>query len=238
LGGTDIVGAIVTDYRAMDTLIEISVFAVAALGVLTLLTRGLRLSNPLSPRSKPEDYKDEFDPETIDDVQDARDISTPFTRFVSRIVFTLGFILAFAHINYGGVAPGDGFTAGAFLGLATALWYIVFGFKTAKERLKLFAPHRLLRVGLLLALINGTLPVVLGGGFLGYVNYGRKLGLEAVLSDFNLKLSSTLFYEIAIFLVVFGGFVMIIEAIAHPKFVERLDDTKAQADVQTNGIGA
>ena len=238
LGGTDVVGSIVTDYRAMDTLIEIGVFAVAALGVFTLLTRGLRLSNPLSPRSKPEDYKDEFDPATIDDVQDARDISTPFTRFVSRIVFTLGFILAFAHINYGGVAPGDGFTAGAFLGLATALWYIVFGFKTAKERLKLFTPHRLLRVGLLLALLNGAVPMFFGGGFLGYLNYGKELGIEPILSDFNLKISTTLLYEIAIFLVVFGGFVMIIEAIAHPKFVERMDDKKVQDDAQAKSAGA
>ena len=36
---TDVVGAIVTDFRGMDTIIESTVFAVAALGVLTILAR-------------------------------------------------------------------------------------------------------------------------------------------------------------------------------------------------------
>ena len=39
LGFPDVVGAIVTDFRGMDTIIEITVFSVAALGVLTLLAK-------------------------------------------------------------------------------------------------------------------------------------------------------------------------------------------------------
>ena len=38
LGFPDVVGAIVTDFRGMDTIIEITVFSVAALGVLTMFT--------------------------------------------------------------------------------------------------------------------------------------------------------------------------------------------------------
>ncbi len=235
LGVTDIVGAIVTDYRAMDTLIEISVFAVAALGVLTLLSRGLNVQSPFSPRSKKEAYPEEFDVDTMEQLEDARDISTPFTRLVARIVLLLGFLVAFSHINFGGSAPGDGFTAGAFLGLATALWYVVFGYKVAKDRLKAFAPHRLLRIGLVVAIVNASLPMLLSGSFLGYVNYGKMLGIDTLLSDFGLKLSSTLVYETAIFLVVFGGFLAIIEAIAHP--AEAGDFGKEEQDIKTSEEG-
>lgn len=39
VGFPDVVGAIVTDFRGMDTIIEITVFGVAALGVITILAK-------------------------------------------------------------------------------------------------------------------------------------------------------------------------------------------------------
>src|SRR6185295_12908343 len=44
----DVVGAIVTDFRGMDTIIEITVFSVSALGVITLLSRPA--ANPRWPK--------------------------------------------------------------------------------------------------------------------------------------------------------------------------------------------
>lgn len=217
LGVTDVVGAVVTDYRGMDTVIEIGVFATAALGVLTLLTRGLQLNNPLSPQQSKTYFKDEFEQDRLGEVQDATDLSSPFTRLVVRVVLLLGFVVAFAHINFGGNAPGDGFTAGAFLGLATALWFVVYGYREARRRLSSFRPYVLLRFGLLIAVVNGAIPMLNNGAFLGYVNYGKSLGIDGLLSDFSLKFSSTLVFEIAIFLTVFGGILTIMEAIAHPK---------------------
>lgn len=224
---TDVVGAIVTDYRGMDTLIEITVFTAAALGVLTLLSRGLNMQNPLSAkRSK---AYSELDREALAEIQDATSLSTPFTRLVSRIVLLLGFVVAIAHINYGGVGPGDGFTAGSFLGLSVALWYVVFGYNEAKERLKIFAPARLIRLGLLLVISNAILPILLGRDFMSFVEYDRLLGLYDVFGFFGLHLTSTLVYETSIFLTVFGSFSAIVEAIAHPQESAELDPSTVEA---------
>jgi NADH:ubiquinone oxidoreductase subunit 5 (subunit L)/multisubunit Na+/H+ antiporter MnhA subunit len=220
-GFTDIVGAIVTEYRGMDTMIEIAVFTAAALGVLTLLSRGLNMANPLSAR-RSKAYSD-FDREALSEIRETTRLSTPFTRYVSRLVLPLGFMVALAHLNYGGTGPGDGFTAGALLGLVVALWYVVFGYAEARQRLALFAPHRLVRLGLLLVIVNAFLPLLLGGSFMGHVEYDRLLGLYDVFGFFGLHLTSTFVYETSIMLTVFGGFSSIVEAIAHPQESAELD---------------
>lgn len=222
LGVTDVVGAIVADYRAMDTALEIVVFAVAGLGVLTMLSRGLNLQTSLAPRkSRVYVVKEEWDEARLEDVKDATSLSTPFTKLVARLVLLLGFLVSASHIVTGSSAPGDGFTAGAFLALATSLWYVVYGYSDARNRLGILRPSRLLGAGLTLAFINALLlPPLLGESFFGFVNYGAKMSIDAILNDFGLKLTSTLLFEIGIFLTVFGGFMLVTETIAHPKLSE------------------
>ncbi len=216
LGVTDIVGAIVADFRGMDTFLEIGVFAVAALGVVTLLGRGLRSQNPFVP----EDAKTQGELESgvLEQIQDATQLSTPFTRMVSTMVLIGGFLIAATHLIFGSGAPGDGFTAGAISGLVVALSFVVFGYHDTKERLRWFHPHRELRIGLALALVNAILPMFMdGGAFLAYVPYDKLFGIDVFLSPAGLKLTSTLLFEIGIALTVFGGVGVIMEAVAHPK---------------------
>lgn len=218
-GVTDVVGAVVADYRAMDTLIEIVVFAASALGVLTLLTRGVDI-NPMSPSPEGLKMQDEFDDESLEQVQDATNLNTPFTRFVSLLLLPLAFLVALSHIINGSSAPGDGFTAGAILGLITALYYVVFGYEAVRERFAGFSPDRLMRGGMILAFVNALFPLVFGlgdGAFLGYVNYGELLGIGSFLDSFGLKFTTTVVFEIGICLTVFGATGLIMEAIAHPK---------------------
>ena len=54
VGVTDVVGAVVTDFRGMDTLFEITVFSMAAMGVLTILflsTKNGSAGTPMIPRA-------------------------------------------------------------------------------------------------------------------------------------------------------------------------------------------
>jgi len=224
VGVEDVVGAIVADFRGMDTVIEVGVFATAALGVLTLLTRGLTQVGPLTPSRQLVKKQEEFDEDAIEGLRESTNINTPFTRMVSRLVLPLTFLVALSHIVNGSHAPGDGFTAGAVTGLVTALWFVVFGYDEAKQRWRLLAPQRLLRAGLFVVVINGLLPVIFGfesGTFLAHVDYGKLLGVKEILERFGLELTSALFFEIGIALTVFGGFGAIMEAIAHPS--EALD---------------
>jgi len=222
-GATDVVAAIVTDYRGMDTYLEIAVIAVASLGVLTLLSRGLTMQDRLAVPNHLLKMQSELEPQALQDVDNPTQLATPFTSLVARFVLPAALMIAVVHINYGGLQPGDGFTAGALLGLVTALWFVIFGYDEAKARLRLFAPHVLLRTGLLLAMLNALLPILLGGQFMGYLDYGALLGLKDFIASLGLKFSTTLLFELAICLTVFGGVNAIMETIAHPVQAPQLE---------------
>ncbi|MBZ0282800.1 MAG: DUF4040 domain-containing protein [Anaerolineae bacterium] len=229
-GASDVVAAIVTDFRGMDTLIEITVFGMAALGVLTLLT--------LPTRGKPIELASRFRPlrrlllrrgaainekanEVQVEIEEDEEVYTfkfsdPLTRMAARLVLPFALLIALGHILYGGGAPGDGFTAGVIGGLGVAVWYIVFGYADAKRRLHWIHPARLIGFGLALSLINAVLPLLFGRDFLA-VTLLKDVALPA-----GLKFSSTVVFEVAICLTVLGGVSAVMEAISHPKEVERL----------------
>lgn len=219
----DVVGAIVADFRATDTLMEIAVFTTAALGVLTLLSRGRPGSAPLS-RAGGGASQIEDDSEGDDVIQDATSLSTPFTRSVSVIVLPIAILIGIAQILYGGRGPGDGFTAGVTIGLAISLWYVVLGYYEAKRQLPWFRPAMITRLGLLIALINALFPVFLGKGFMGHVEYDQILGIYDIVGSFGLHVTSSLIFEISIAIAVMGGLGIIIEAIAYPREVQSLSD--------------
>ncbi|MCK6577815.1 MAG: DUF4040 domain-containing protein [Anaerolineae bacterium] len=215
IGITDVVGSVVTDFRGMDTLFEITVFGFAALSVLTLLTlpqsRELLTGKGRARRHTDGPYA--HVPE--EDTYGIASFSTPLTRMAATVVLPFAVIIALVHLLYGGDAPGDGFTAGVVSGLAVALWYVVFGYYEAKRRLHRLRPGALIGVGIGLALINAALPLAFGRPFLAHT--GLDIDLPA-----GLHVSSTLLFEMGIFLAVFGGSSVVIEAIAHPKEVETL----------------
>ncbi|MEM6528818.1 MAG: hydrogen gas-evolving membrane-bound hydrogenase subunit E [Chloroflexota bacterium] len=95
IGIPDIVAAIVTDFRGMDTLIEIAVFSMAALGVLTLLAVN-RSDEGVEP--SPAEEHDHNNMELLPDHVH----STPFMSVVAYLVFPIALMLAFIHLFYGG----------------------------------------------------------------------------------------------------------------------------------------
>jgi len=233
LGFPDVVGAIVTDFRGMDTIIEITVFSVAALGVLTLMAKPVpgtvwpRLMRPLQPDQKRSRFTDEVARVTdttenavIEDEAPEEDFefhfSTPLTRIFAQLVLPFALLVALSQLFYGGDAPGDGFTAGVISGLGVALWYIVFGYQEAQHRLGWLKPRYLIGFGLLLVIANAALPMLAQMPFLAHINFDQ-IHLPA-----NLHLSTTFIYETGIFLTVLGCTSTVMEAITYPKEVESL----------------
>ncbi len=212
----DVVGAIVADFRGTDTLLEIAVFTTAALGVLTLLARGRQTGSAFVPRAAQVGSLREFDDEVVDEIYNATSLSTPFTRTVSYIVLPIAVLIGIEQILYGGVGPGDGFTAGVTIGLAISLWYIVLGYEEARRQLPWFRPEIITRLGLVIAIVNATIPALLGRGFMGHIQYDRALGIYELVSAFGLHVTSSLVFEIAIAITVMGGLGIIMEAIAYP----------------------
>lgn len=197
-GAPDVVAAIIADFRATDTLIEIAVFSMAAVGVATLLARTKRTGITGTFAA-------------VERRQPGLDFNTPFTRLAARIVLPFALLVSLTHILYGGGNPGDGFTAGVVSGLAVALWYVVFGYEVTRWRLRWLRPWRVLTAGLALALINAVLPLIFGREFFAITKIA---GFEAPA---GLHLASTLIFEVGIFLAVFGGASLIMETITHPE---------------------
>jgi multisubunit Na+/H+ antiporter MnhB subunit len=209
----------------MDTLIEITVFGMAALGVLTLLAptkpgRTLNLRLPLRKRDQESPTSVAAKAATAVQQEPSPSVYTfafsdPLNRFAARVVLPFALIVALAHILYAGSAPGDGFTAGVIAGLAIALWYIIFGYEAAKTQLRWLHPPVYIGVGLSLALGNALLPLLFGREFFAFTYL--PLNLPA-----DIKLASTTLFEFGIFISVFGGISAIMEAITHPQEVEKL----------------
>lgn len=198
VGVTDVVGGLITDFRGTDTLIEITVFSMAALGVLTVL---------FLTHSKERQQAYQI-PANLSQ------ISTPLTRLAATVLLPLATVIALAQLLYAGSAPGDGFTAGVIGGISVVLLYQVFGY--GGVRLRKQRPELLIGVGLVLALVNAILPLLSGSSFLQHNNFGD-IHLPA-----GLHFTSSTIFEISIFLTVFGGVITMINAITNPEGIEEL----------------
>jgi multicomponent K+:H+ antiporter subunit A len=222
VGVSDVVAGIITDFRGTDTLIEITVFSLAALGVLTMLARPkpsqlMRLFQRPGEDGARGEAKDALqeDSELPEAPVAGSKLKNPVTQLAANLVMPLAFLIAGTHILYGGSGPGDGFTAGVICGLGVALWYVVFGYAETERRLGWLHPAPIIGLGLVIAFANALLPLLFGRSFLVF----------SAIQDFNLagiKLASPVVFEIGICLAVFGGISAIMEAISHPKEVEPL----------------
>lgn len=237
VGATDIVAAIVTDFRGMDTIIEITVFGMAALGVLTLLStpepgrtiqfmagqvlqrlrsRGTASTAPTAAEKELADPAIQREIAALLAERSVSILSSPMTRAAANLLLPFALLVSISHIAYGAGAPGDGFTAGVVSGLGIAVWYVVFGYDQAKRRLRWLHPVRLIGAGIGLAILNAVVPLLFGQPFLVTTQF-KELVLPA-----GLHLTSTSFFELGIFLTVLGSTALILETIAHPQEVEAL----------------
>jgi multisubunit Na+/H+ antiporter MnhB subunit len=201
-GVKDVVGAIVTDFRGTDTLFEITVFSMAAGGVLTVLY--------ISTQAHKQDKK----PTTAPISASLSQIATPLTQLGAKLLLPVAMLIAIAHLLYAGDAPGDGFTAGVVGGISIALWYQVFGYD--REKLRRLRVEFLIGIGVTLAAANALLPLLLGEAFLHHYN------LIDIPLPGGLHFNSSSVFEIAIFLTVFGSIVTMINAMTRPEGIEQL----------------
>ena len=219
-GAKDIVGAIVVDFRAFDTLIEIVVFSIAGLGIYTLLLYASRLAG--------DQVSDE--PLSIKNISGTAGIggqqTSSFIHALAYISLPFSILLAVVHVIYGHDQPGDGFTAGVIVGLAVAFWYVVFGYSRVRQRLSWLRPMPLIASGISLAVLTGIVGLLGNGDFLSNVDIGARLGIP-LPEGFNL--STSFLFEVAIFLSVLGSISYILSALGHP----RLSDRRHQQEIDT-----
>jgi multicomponent K+:H+ antiporter subunit A len=205
-GAKDIVGAIIVDFRALDTLIEIVVFSLAGLGVYMLLRHASRSAGDRA--ETPSGGTAEWQTLGIGGRE-----TSPFVHSLAYVSLPLSMVIAVVHILYGHDQPGDGFTAGVIVSLALGFWYVVFGYDQVRQRLTWLRPAPLIGFGLLLALASATTAAVLTGSFLGHADFGQMLKLTLPR---GVNLSTSLLFELAICLAVLGSASYMLDALGHP----------------------
>jgi multicomponent K+:H+ antiporter subunit A len=205
-GAKDIVGAIIVDFRALDTLIEIVVFSLAGLGVYTLLRYASREARNEAETSSP------F-PVQLSTLGIGGRETSPFVHALAYASLPLSMVIAVVHILYGHDQPGDGFTAGVIISLALGFWYVVFGYKEVRQRLTWLRPAPLIGGGLVLAILVATTSALLTGSFLGHFDFGQHLGLSLPQ---GVNLSTSLLFEVSICLAVLGSASYMLDTLGHP----------------------
>jgi multicomponent K+:H+ antiporter subunit A len=206
-GAKDIVGAIVVDFRGYDTLIEITVFAMAGLGIYTLLryasrTAGDQVAKPPPARAR-----------VVATLGIGGQPTSAFVHALAYATLPLAMVIGVTHMMYGHNQPGDGFTAGVIIGLGIAFWYVVFGYDNTKQRLTWLRPRRLIGAGLLLAIAQASIAALVNGSFFSPVDFGAMIGLP--LPE-GFTLSTSFLFEVSICLAVLGSASLMLDTLGHP----------------------
>ncbi|KTT33882.1 monovalent cation/H+ antiporter subunit A [Pseudomonas oryzihabitans] len=205
-GGYNVVNVILVDFRGFDTLGEITVLAIAAVGVYGLL-KHLHLPHPLvDPKGTP--WSRDSHPMILNNV--AR-VLLPLALLVSAFIFVRGHNL-----------PGGGFIAGLITAIALILQYVAHGVTWTQRRLPV-SYHTLAGLGVLIAALTG----------LGSLAFGRPF-LTTAFDYFAIpligktELATALIFDLGVYLAVVGATLLILSNLGHVSRDETDTDGSSQ----------
>ncbi|MBK6637364.1 MAG: monovalent cation/H+ antiporter subunit A [Rhodocyclaceae bacterium] len=191
-GGTNVVNVILVDFRGFDTFGEITVLAIAALGIFALL-ENLRLPAPAH--------------DAQGRVWDA-DLHPLIMATFARLLLPLALLVSAFILLRGHNLPGGGFIAGLITAVALIMQYLANGVAWTHTRLPA-QTHPLIAAGLLLALLTGAASWLFGRPFLTSA-FGHA-GLPWIghwIGEF--ELASAMAFDLGVYLVVVGASLLIL----------------------------
>ncbi len=193
-GGANVVNVILVDFRAMDTLGEITVLAVAALGVIILMRNRWSRNDGSSISAG-----GSTGPATVADwLPSLRGGDSIVLLRVAPLVSTLAFAFAVVLLFVGHNHPGGGFIAG----LAGCIAAVPFALTSARTSHPMSVIPRSLAAisgGVMVALTTGILAVLVGHPFLRSAH-----GQIAFPLVGDVKLGSAMLFDFGVFLTVLG----------------------------------
>lgn len=186
-GGTNVVNVILVDFRGYDTMGEITVLGIAAVGVLALLD-GMRTRRP---------------------ALDAAGRGWTFAaqplllRVAARVLLALALVVALYIFMRGHNQPGGGFVAGLITAVTLVLQYMAQGQSRAEALLRAQGGRRFVRwigTGLGIAALTGLGSFVFGQPFLTSAHGQPHL---PILGD--LPLASAALFDLGVYITVVGA---------------------------------
>ncbi|PKM22059.1 MAG: monovalent cation/H+ antiporter subunit A, partial [Gammaproteobacteria bacterium HGW-Gammaproteobacteria-14] len=187
-GGSNVVNVILVDFRGFDTLGEITVLAIAAMGIYALL-KGLKLPQP--------DHDPAGRPWT-------RDRHPLVLTTISRSLLPMALLVALYILVRGHNLPGGGFIAGLVTAIALTLQYVAHSVPWMHQRVP-NNYHPLVAIGVLIAGLTGLASMLLGYPFLtstfSHVHW-------PLVGEF--ELASAMLFDIGVYLTVVGSVLLIL----------------------------
>ena len=181
------VNVILVDFRGFDTLGEITVLALAGLGIYALL-KDLRLPAP---------------PTDVAGRAWNWDLHPPIMAALVRLLLPLALLVSVFIFLRGHNLPGGGFIAGLVTAVALVMQYLANGVHWTHARMP-GNLHPVIGAGLLIALGTGVVSMVLGYPFLtsAYTH------VHWPFADF--ELASAMAFDLGVYLVVVGATLLIL----------------------------
>jgi multicomponent K+:H+ antiporter subunit A len=187
-GGTNVVNVILVDFRGFDTMGEILVLGIAALGIYKLIAR-MRLS------IRTRDAQGRLWSE---------DKHPMILSVVSQSLLSLALLISAYIFLRGHNLPGGGFIAGLITAVAMILQYFAHGVTWVIARNKIVY-QSLIVSGLMIALLTGIAPLLWGYPFLTtWFDYFTL----PVIGKF--ELTSALIFDLGVYLTVVGSTMLIL----------------------------
>jgi multicomponent K+:H+ antiporter subunit A len=230
-GGTNVVNVMLVDFRAFDTLGEITVLGAVALTVFALLRRFRpsreSIEQPRQQQALPPDVASDLMKTGTN--EDAARGYLMVPGVTAQLLLPVALVVAAHLLLRGHDEPGGGFVAGLVVAVALLLQYLVAGTRWVEARVAIH-PARWIAVGLLSALVTGLGAVALGYPFL--TSHTAHVSLPLVG---ELPLPSAAAFDLGVFSAVVGATLLILTALAHQSIRAHRKATHAPASPKRSG---
>lgn len=210
-GGANVVNVMLVDFRAFDTLGEITVLTTVALTVYALLRR---FRPPLEAVDQPEQQR-QLAPDVVTDLVSPRTTEDAARGYlmvpavIANLLLPIAFVVAAHLLLRGHDEPGGGFVAGLVISVAYLSQYLAAGTQWVEARTRI-RPTAWMAVGLVIAALTGLSAVAFGYPVLTTHTAHVTLPLFG-----DVHLPSATFFDVGVFSVVVGATLLILTALAH-----------------------
>lgn len=213
-GGTNVVNVMLVDFRALDTLGEITVLAIVALTIYALLRRFRPprevIEEPPQQRAVPADRPtDLVKPHEMKESVDPAQGYLLVPMVLVRLLLPVALVVALHLFLRGHNLPGGGFVAGLTASIAFIAQYMVGGTRWVEDRFNLQLPAWI-AFGLLIAVATGLASLLFGYPLL--TTHTAHVTLP-VFGEVHLP--SAALFDLGVFAVVLGSTLLMLTALGH-----------------------